>query len=68
LYKPDRTKLATICINNTEKEFELYLQKIKSSYTDVLLINSWNEWGERMHIEPSEEKGDYYLKLLNKYI
>ena len=32
------------------------------------MINAWNEWGERMNIEPSNEKGFYYLDKLNRYI
>lgn len=68
LFKPDRLNHATICVNNTEETFIEYLKKIKYSNTEILLINAWNEWGEKMHIEPSEEKGDYYLKLINKYI
>ena len=68
LTKPNRLNQATICINNNEEMFIKYLKKIKNSNTEILLINAWNEWGERMHIEPSEEKGDYYLNLINRYI
>lgn len=68
LFKPNKLDKSTICINNTENEFIKYLQKIKNSNIDILLINAWNEWGERMHIEPSEERGDYYLNLINNYI
>ena len=65
---PDRLHQATICVNNTEDLFIKYLEKIKNSNTEVLLINAWNEWGEKMHVEPSEQKGEYYLKLINKYL
>lgn len=68
LFKPNKLDKSTICINNTETEFRKFLEKIKNSNTEILLINAWNEWGEKMHIEPSEEKGDYYLKLINEYI
>lgn len=68
LFKPNKLDKSTICINNTENEFIKYLQKIKNSNIDILLINAWNEWGEKMHIEPSEERGDYYLNLINNYI
>ena len=33
-------------------------------YDKILLINSWNEWGEQMEIEPSNEKGTYYIDLI----
>ena len=68
LFKPDKLNKSTICINNNEESFIKYLKKIKNSNTEILLINAWNEWGEKMHIEPSEERGDYYLNLINKYI
>ena len=45
-----------------------YLNKIKNSDTQILLINAWNEWGERMHVEPSEQRGDYYLNLIKKQL
>ena len=31
----------------------------------IFLINSWNEWGENMAIEPSNECSLYYLELIN---
>ena len=33
-----------------------------------MLINSWNEWGEKMATEPSEQKGKYYLDLLKEWL
>ena len=33
----------------------------------MYLFNSWNEWGEQMAIEPSKEKGTYYLDLINSW-
>lgn len=77
LYKPDKIKLSTICINNTEFNKIRYIDKIKNIYknlnTDInepniLLINAWNEWGEKMNIEPSNEYGFYYLNLISEYL
>ena len=31
---------------------------------NLLLVNAWNEWGEKMHLEPSEQKGFYYLEKI----
>jgi len=72
---PDRIKHASICINSTEKNHRFMLKQTidsyKTSYKGVnklLLINSWNEWGERLAIEPSNEKGFYYMDLLKEYL
>jgi hypothetical protein len=36
-----------------------------STETDkILLINSWNEWGENMAIEPGEINKTKYLSLI----
>ena len=75
LSNPDRLNCSTICINNTEHNFLLYINKLKNYYrsnkpneTAMILINAWNEWGERMSIEPSEQRGCYYLDLINEYL
>ena len=79
LFRPDFIKLATVCINITIDKQELFIKKIVESYKEkkkqtntegavenILLINSWNEWGEKMTIEPSLEKGYFYLNLIMK--
>ena len=38
-----------------------------SGIDKILLINSWNEWGEQMAIEPSNEKGNYLLELIKSW-
>jgi hypothetical protein len=74
LYKPNRLKNSTVTIKNDKRTCLEFMNKISGSYKDsineidkIMLINSWNEWGEQMAIEPSNEKGTYYLDLL-KYI
>lgn len=64
LSNPNRLNKSTICINNSKKNHMKYVNKIKDSDTQILLINAWNEWGEKMHIEPSNLLGNYYLDLL----
>ena len=72
LSKPNKLKLSTICINNNEFNkirfindiAEKYNKEKKSEIENILLINSWNEWGENMAIEPSEQHGFYYLNLI----
>lgn len=73
LCNPDRLSMSTICKNNTEHNMKKlirntinsYKKNINSSEIDkILLINSWNEWGEKMAIEPSNERHFYYLDLV----
>ena len=72
LYKPNLLHKATKTVNNEEQNFIKYIEKINKSYinssSNILLINAWNEWGEKMSIEPSEEKKFYYLNLIKKYL
>lgn len=68
LHKGKHLRKSTVCYNNNEREFIRYMKKIREKTPKMLLINAWNEWGEKMHIEPSNEKGTYYLDLINKYL
>jgi hypothetical protein len=76
LFKPNKLNKATICINNDETSQISFINKIVNKYNKhttsdvekILLINAWNEWGEKMVIEPSNERGFYYLNLIKKYI
>ncbi len=76
LFKPNRLNLATHCINNTYIYHNKILSKTLNGYKEnnregvqkIFLINSWNEWGERMEIEPSEEIKFYYLELILKHL
>jgi hypothetical protein len=73
LFEPNRLDKSTICIKNTEINKILFAKKIINSYKskknndieNILLINSFNEWGENMALEPSVKNEYYYLNLLN---
>lgn len=60
------------CINATVANFDLYVKKIFSLFPNrnnsskIFLINSWNEWGENMIIEPSNERGFAYLECIQE--
>lgn len=75
LFKPNRLDKATICSNTNIEAQSNFIKNIVESYKNteddiskILLINSWNEWGERMAIEPSRERDYYYLDLIKKYL
>ena len=76
LFKPNLLEHSTICVNNTEFDKIQFIEKIVNKYNkhktseieNILLINAWNEWGEKMSMEPSQEFGYYYLNLLNLYL
>ena len=77
LYKPNKMDLSTKVIKNSDENIKNYIVKLKKSYSynnpsdkinNILLINAWNEWGEKMHIEPSEEKQFYYLELIKQLV
>jgi hypothetical protein len=76
MYKPFRNNLHQYK-KVTEKAQELILKKTlhyynnstkKSDMDDLFMINAWNEWGERMSIEPSEQKGYYFLDMIKKCV
>jgi hypothetical protein len=72
LYLPDRLNHSTICINNTEFDKIVFTEKIIQTYNylktsdleNILLVNSFNEWGENMAFEPSDKYGYYNMNLL----
>ena len=50
-------------IKHTKKIINTY-KYVTDDINKILLINSWNEWGEQMEIEPSNEKETYYIDLI----
>lgn len=70
LYIPDKLNLRTRTIKNNFKNISIMIKKIIDSYknnkknNNILLINAWNEWGEKMNVEPSEEYGFKFLNII----
>ena len=72
LYIPNRLKFRSVYTNNSIYLQDKYIKKVLKQYKSgqqselkkILLINSWNEWGENMAIEPGEMNGYKYLLLL----
>jgi hypothetical protein len=72
-YNPNKLRYATFCINNTEFAKFTFAKNIIKTYESkkdeidqILLINAWNEWGENMAFEPSNETGYFNINLLLK--
>ena len=71
LYIPNKLDKVTIIYNNTYQAQSENLKILLSRYklkraeiNKIMLINSWNEWGENMAVEPSNEKGYTYLNMI----
>ena len=66
----DRQNIITKTKNNNIELFKKFLNLQLETYNSsdkvgkIFLVNSWNEWGEQMAIEPSSESG---FKLLNAF-
>ena len=74
---PNNLNNSTICIENTEVDKIFFMNKILNLYKEnedeetidnILLINAFNEWGEKMIFEPSNEYEYYNLNLLTDYL
>jgi glycosyltransferase involved in cell wall biosynthesis len=66
--------LITKTKNNNLEYFKKFLNFQLSTYDSpdkagkIFLLNSWNEWGEQMGIEPSSESGFKLLDIFNEVI
>ena len=61
LYYPNNLNLRTHTVNNNIINQGKFIDITLKNKNDILLINSWNEWGEDMSIEENEKNN----KLLN---
>ena len=76
LFIPNRLEHSTVCKENTELDKTIFTKKIIETYSNpekteienILLINAWNEWGEKMTFEPSNKYEYYNLNLLYKLL
>ena len=49
-----------------DEQFKEYKNNKRMNVSRIFLINAWNEWGEQMVLEPSQEKGFLYLNVLKQ--
>ena len=67
---PRKGKRGSIIVKNASPEkfgtdlYRLMRETRPGGANDLLIINSWNEWGEGANLEPSEEFGEAYLNAL----
>lgn len=67
-----RTNKDTVYVNSTPKAFEtlirraLEIVKNKKDEHKIIMLKSWNEWGEGNYVEPDIKYGRGYLDALHK--
>lgn len=68
MFKPSKTIITKIRATAKQQKSALnscIINNVASSQ-DCFLINSWNEWGENMAIEPGTINGSFYTTLLKQ--
>jgi hypothetical protein len=74
MFKPYKPYSIIIYNNNNIYNQDEFVNKVLQNYkgkdvkNDILLINSWNEWGENMSIEPGEINHYKYLSLIKSHL
>ncbi len=65
---PRRGLQGVVVENGTPDAFGCFLSELMAKNeaygNDITFINAWNEWGEGMHLEPDQEYGDQYLRMI----
>jgi len=69
LYKNKNNVFKTIFINTTPNNFEKFLEiQFKNHNENIFMVNAWNEWGENMVLEPSNEFKYKYLEIFRNIL
>ena len=67
-----RQKDAFVMRGSTPELYERWLRRVIEEHADVdpeenlIFLNSWNEWGEGAHLEPSQRWGRAYLEATRR--
>jgi len=70
MFKPAKKHVSVISNTTPINQKNALMAVMKNYESDraelnkIMLINSWNEWGENMAIEPGLHKDNFYLSLL----
>lgn len=67
--KPSIVKIKNCTVKNQYKSIMNVINSFMSPRTElnkIMLINSWNEWGEDMAIEPGTKNGYLYLNMIRE--
>lgn len=70
MFKPAKTSITKITSSwkQQQKMLALCIANFIASEQPLFLINSWNEWGENMAIEPGENNGSHYIHLIRRQL
>jgi hypothetical protein len=71
MFKPPKPTRVHAIVATPEQQERLlraciapYLNNGRSELQKLFLVNSWNEWGEDMAVEPGKRKGTVFLEML----
>lgn len=71
-HSPRSGKKGTIYINDTPENWSKMVTKVldgvKDKQNKVIMLKSWNEWGEGNYMEPDLKYGKSYIEILGKSV
>ena len=69
-HTPRSGKAGTVYVNATPERFEMMAQKViaevKKKDNKIIMLKSWNEWGEGNYMEPDLKFGHGFINALRK--